>query len=673
MRLKYIVNAMLVLSPLLLAGCGGSSSSSSSSSASSVENSEINLMPSLGKISLATARLYQSDGTTLLGTSEIGEDGVIPVSYTSDYVGPIIAVVLGDEDAQYFDEASGVLKRFGSGNVLRAVVPSGTTETAVTALTEAAYQLALANDIPLTDSTINLINDKVRLAMAPELESIITPPILFDSSTTSGDLDNSDAGKYALRLAAISLLGSADATPGLSIANQIALDLSDGSLDGSSDSGVINDLLYNVGTISEDIATHLTTMVANYGSESLQALVSSYSNISTSINLDGLISNESNSLPEAVSGQTIAMEYCCSGSNSPYINGEQIAFSFSGSGALQLDDQAEDIASTFTMRGSEYIWVDAENSVEYALSLFEGLIHEVNVQGVGGTPFYGQFSPIEEEVVDLTPDGDGAALSSSNGATGTVGSTTYTYTSTEDTLYAFVPTNSTGVFYAHDVESVDALTRWAIAGFPAAEGSYVCGEGGELPLVSLTLNGIPYVAENCTIEVVSASLTEVEGRFAANLVTPSGSAFGSVTNGYFRYEEPSSGSTSLADDEYGYTMTVDGENVTVTDVLALDGFDRPVANYLSLGDAPALQLRMIPDGGEGAYTCGEGPAFRKVELWYLHQGVYYYSENDGSSCSIEVTSADSTYEGTFSGTLYSNAGTKLVITDGFFRNDASDL
>ena len=297
--------------------------------------------------------------------------------------------------------------------------------------------------------------------------------------------------------------------------------------------------------------------------------------------------------------------------------------------------------------------------------------------GLGGSPFYGQFSAVSTgnggTTTTLTVDGDGAALAGGSGATGTVGATVYTYSGhpvADAALYAYIPTNDSGLFTAYD--GSNAITRWSVSGFPASVGSYSCGTDTSLPSVSLTLNGIPYLAVQCSIEIISVSSTEVEGRFAASLVGASNNDFGTVTDGYFRYTVPASNTSSdLAADEYGYSMDVNGSRVTVNNVPALDGFDRQVDGYFTLGDTPTLQLNFIPDGGVGSYSCGSGPnQFRLVAMAY---NGYTSTNAPGGSCSIEVTSAGDRYEGSFSATLYSGGGDQMTITNGFFRNDGSQL
>ncbi|MCC1498116.1 hypothetical protein [Alcanivorax sp. 1008] len=506
-------------------------------------------------------KVFQEDGSTLLETSDTGADGAIEISYSGDYSGPLIVVVEGDADAEYFDEASSSMIAFGPGKSIHAIVPAGSTEVTVTALTEIAYQIALLNDLVLTDTVINQINEVVRLALAPELSSILLPPTLFDSSTTTGSFGTTEADKYALRLAALAQLGSADAAPALTMAEQLAQDLSDGTIDGLQDGVAIVGLVYSVANFVTDLQTQLTAMATSFGTSALQTAVTSYTAVSTTVDLSGLVSS-------------------------------------------------------------------------------------------------------------LVPDGDGMALSDGNGATGTVGETTYTFTGSigDGPLYIYAPITGVGLFTSYN--GSDPITRWTISGLSDSPGTYSCGADGELPSVSLTLSGVPYLADDCSIEIISVSTTEVEGRFAAHLLGTSDNEFGTVTDGYFRYETPSTGGGGLAEGEYGYSMDVDGENVTVTGVPALDGFDRQVAGFLTLGDTPTFQIRMIPDNSTGTYTCGEGPnSFRLVGMSYAG-GT---SENSSGSCTVNVTSAGAVYEGTFSGTLYTAGGTAIAITNGFFRNDGSEL
>ncbi len=540
MNMRHLFLGSLVVVSLGLGACGGGSSGGSDGGS---DGSSLTVTPSLGQVTNATVKLYQSDTTTLLGTGDSGADGVANIRYAGSYRGPVVVAVLGDDDAQYFDEASGSMVPFGAGKVLRAIVPSGTTRVGVTMLTEMAYRLSAENSIGLTDATVNQLNDRVRQALAPELASILTPPTPFDAATSAGSLDDSEAGRYALRLAALAQLGAGDATPALTVAEQLAWDMADGTLDGQNRGSAITGLVYNSTTFASDLAGHLGSEGSRYGNSALQAAVAGYGPISTTIDVADLVATST--LP--VAGQAVTMEYCCAAAGSIYNNGDRVLFTFSSSGTLFLTEQYTAVANSFTLRGSEYIWVDDTNGVEYALSLNNGQIHEVNITGIGGSPFYGQFAPASESGgssggATLTPGGDGAALAGGNGATGTVGNTRYTYQGHPvpgSALYSYIPTNDTGLFDAFDGTS--AITKWSISGFPAAVGSYNCGARGALPAIGLTLNGVPYLAQECVIEIISISTTEVEGRFAAVDLSSGANNLGSVSDGYFRYTTGNTG------------------------------------------------------------------------------------------------------------------------------------
>ncbi len=94
-------------------------------------------------------------------------------------------------------------------------------------------------------------------------------------------------------------------------------------------------------------------------------------------------------LPGAVSGQSFDLIYCCENTGSPYSNGDMATFSFAESGALLID--GVEIADSFIVRGNEYVWTDTANGFDYALFVLDGVFKEVNVLGIGGPPFYGQW------------------------------------------------------------------------------------------------------------------------------------------------------------------------------------------------------------------------------------------------------------------------------------------
>lgn len=438
MNKQYLLAGSLVVAALGITACGGGGSSSTSAKTLAVT-------PSLGAVTNATVKLYQSDGTTLLGQGDTGSTGQISISYSGSYSGPVIVAVTGDSDAQYYDEAAGTTVAFGPGKLLRAIVPGGSTQTGVTPLTEIAYQLSLVNSITLTDTAVSQINERVRLALAPELTSIISPPALFSSTTTTGSLDNSEAGRYALRLAALAQLGTLGSTPALTVTEQLAWDMADGSLDGQNDGNAISGLLYTPGSFISDIGGHLATMATNFASSTLQAALGGYGAISTSIDVSDIGTGGGDTLPPGVAGQTVTMEYCCAATGSPYNTGDQVLFTFSSSGALTLTDQYTVAATSFTVDSyGQYIWTTA-SGIKYVLSLSNGAIHEVNVMSASNT-FLGQFTPVSSDTGGSTPTPDGAAVGLVNAgfpAPGTSAEIVQNVSGTWDVAIYRAPSNQT--------------------------------------------------------------------------------------------------------------------------------------------------------------------------------------------------------------------------------------
>jgi hypothetical protein len=96
-----------------------------------------------------------------------------------------------------------------------------------------------------------------------------------------------------------------------------------------------------------------------------------------------------------------------------------------------------------------------------------------------------------------------------------------------------------------------------------------------------------------------------------------------------------------------------------------------MGNVGGAGGGNHARLRMIPINTTGIFTCGQGPnSFRLVEAIVAVGGVQYVANNTAGSCTIEVSSVGSTYEGTFSGTFVNTGGESIAVTSGQFRNSA---
>jgi len=114
--------------------------------------------------------------------------------------------------------------------------------------------------------------------------------------------------------------------------------------------------------------------------------------------------DSSSKLPTGLGGNSFNFIYTAAQTGSPYINDQEVIFSFSGSGGMSLDDDPvasdgyELTVASFSRQGNEYIW-EGSNGYKYALSLLsDGSINEINVFSLSGNIFLGQFIPIGSDV-----------------------------------------------------------------------------------------------------------------------------------------------------------------------------------------------------------------------------------------------------------------------------------
>lgn len=214
--------------------------------------------PNLGVVTNATVKFFRNDGRTLLGTGDTGADGVVTID-VGTYRGPVVVVVEGDDDAAYFDEAAGTLVPFPAGSQMFALTCSRVKTIAVTPLTDIAYvQAVTAGLFPLSCCEVNALNEIVRSSLAPGLKSILSVPTPFDENTTAGSLTASEAGRYAVVLAALKRLGASAPAPGLAVLGSLREDALDG--------GVIDsDFIAALQAAIIDVA-------ADFGNRGLQAI-----------------------------------------------------------------------------------------------------------------------------------------------------------------------------------------------------------------------------------------------------------------------------------------------------------------------------------------------------------------------------------------------------------------
>lgn len=282
--IKSIAAAASVAVAITLAGCGGGAVDGN---ATMPTPGSITVVPSLGKVTNAMANVYKADGATLLGSTDLLSLGRATINF-NDYSGPVVIEVVGNANAQYFDEAKGGLVAFPASAKIHAIAPTSSGTVAVTILTELAYQGAVSKSyFPLDASRVTELNSRVRLAMIPEIADLLTVPTVFDASTTTGTLGNTDAGKYALALAALAGLGQSRSAPTLAVLQALTKDIADGHIDGKDAANV------SVGAPYANFATELqgkrTAVATSYGTTELTNALLSYPQFATSIDFSGIL------------------------------------------------------------------------------------------------------------------------------------------------------------------------------------------------------------------------------------------------------------------------------------------------------------------------------------------------------------------------------------------------
>lgn len=293
--------------------------------------------------------------------------------------------------------------------------------------------------------------------------------------------------------------------------------------------------------------------------------------------------------------------------------------------------------------------------------------------------------------------GDGAALSGSNGATATVGGTTYTRTA--NVGWSVVSAQSTGNFDAAGGtdEAINALERWMIRNVPATVGRHACAGASGLNIQlqdgGRTLSTAPS-GGGCTVEVMAVTSNTITGRFAGTLVDGLSGEVSTMQQGFFRLAASTGGgelpagqtgiSFEVQGTTYGYSSALDSsyaDSYRNYTFIAVTG--TPVGEDASSPGYPlGVQIHTLPQA-TGTYACDQeadsslaDPSYRKVNIWFWWNSEWYTAGNRGqpaagpagSSCSITLTDVSSSIAGSFSGTFVSNDLQRSVtVTNGMFR------
>lgn len=414
MHCKKILSAVLAGS-LLLAGCDKDPES---------YNFRLKVYPSLGELQLAKVRVYEADGRTLIGKGYTGTVGEVELS-TGPGTGPILIKVFSDGTTTYFDESLDGFVGLPAGEAMHALVPSRIGAVAVTPLTDLAYRIAVAQGLfPLTANEVNELNERVRTALAPELNSIIRPvTILGEMPVCSGDpatdtcLDDTQENRYALRLAAMALLGNGEALPAVHVMNALRSDILDadgdgvGVIDGLDRNGDPINQAYDPNTLVPDVKNLLSGLAGSHGSPELQAAVADaaqYPDISLSVdlaniddgsNFSGCSGVDDPNLPAALKNQSFHLTYQQADATSPYTDEEMWLFTFCSNGQLRIGYDYEVLTNVpyetvvVDAMQTNYTWKKVANNMDYEVVVMNGALYEINIYGENRGIYYGQFVP----------------------------------------------------------------------------------------------------------------------------------------------------------------------------------------------------------------------------------------------------------------------------------------
>ncbi|PTQ87720.1 hypothetical protein [Agitococcus lubricus] len=256
--------ASMTLSLCLIACNGNDHDTPKTTSAGAMKT--LTVTPSLGKITNARVILRNAATNTVIGEQNTGTSGKVTFNVPAS-VNAVITEVQGGNGAQYFDEATGQMTALPTGVSLRAgaSLVSANSELAITVLTEAALQyaqtLAAGGDImPFLQTA------KQRIEQVFGVTNISQAPTLVANSSQLAALGSSLAERYALVLASLAKvahqqLGATETAPALKMAQALSLDLQDGDIDGSGNTGT---LPYDVTTFASQYQTQVINLVQDF-------------------------------------------------------------------------------------------------------------------------------------------------------------------------------------------------------------------------------------------------------------------------------------------------------------------------------------------------------------------------------------------------------------------------
>ncbi|MBQ4812459.1 hypothetical protein J8M20_13965 [Pseudoalteromonas luteoviolacea] len=229
------------------------------------QDTQITVTPSLGLIKNANIQILTlSNNQPVAGaTGSTGESGNATITVPAGTTGPFLVEVVPTSDSEYFDEAKAAFLPLPSDTKLRAVLSNLQSQVGVTTLTEIAANSIISANVSDANS-VNAVNEQIRKALAPALQSILQAPQLI-SENAEGSVNNDQGGIYAVTLAALAKLGSTQDNPALAMLNSLKADFLDNQLDGKVGDKAFQNPIYNADSFISDLSAQITSYANSFG------------------------------------------------------------------------------------------------------------------------------------------------------------------------------------------------------------------------------------------------------------------------------------------------------------------------------------------------------------------------------------------------------------------------
>jgi len=371
---------------LLILGCDGSRNNPFvPDQPEPVATQTIEVSPSLGRIARGRASAFAMNGDRLAGPVTLGDDGKAELEIPTTHVDPVLIEVEGADDADYYDESAATTLPFFADQKIRALLPEPRDSAGVSILTELAVRLAQATGEDIDLELVELANERIRAALAEDVEDFLVPPVIVDGSTAADSLDDDDAGRLAARLGALAMLADGDASPALTVLMQLANDAADGSIDGLAGDVAIEGLVYAPATFASDFAEAIRDFADAFGSDALKTRAAAAAPKSAIGRAVAPGATEPGTVNPKLAGDYL-LTYFEASAGGPYTEGETVAVVIDAAagtltlgGTLTLSDPFQRFLGGDSIT-SEINWKDPMTGFEYALSLNDtGVFNEINV------------------------------------------------------------------------------------------------------------------------------------------------------------------------------------------------------------------------------------------------------------------------------------------------------